>query len=318
MGTHPTTKTPYILSIIKSSHNYIYQLRTPATSHRGSIPESQIHVPFLFRAFGQITHRHVLVHIISTFTELQGMNDHFRLCPFDSIQSDISKLDEKLMSHSFKFGVGFIGQGQTTEAEMLSNQWDDTTPEFKDFLNILGQSIRLKGWSKYRGGLDVRNDLSGTTSVYTEWKGYDIMFHVAPLLPHSTTDTQQLEKKRHVGNDVVVILYQDTASTSDDVSGFKLSTLRSKQNHVVFLVHPVKTEETTAYSLTILSKKEVGEFLPQVPEPCLLRNDDASREFLFQKLVNAERSCHCVPIFANKLKKTRELLLQEIIDTYQK
>lgn len=49
--------------------------------------------------------------------------------------------------------------------------------------------------------------------MYTEYQGYQVMFHVATLLPYSTSNKQQLERKRHVGNDIAVILFQDSDST---------------------------------------------------------------------------------------------------------
>jgi hypothetical protein len=30
------------------------------------------------------------------------------------------------------------------------------SPEFNRFISLLGDKIRLKGWDKYRGGLDVK------------------------------------------------------------------------------------------------------------------------------------------------------------------
>lgn len=33
------------------------------------------------------------------------------------------------------------------------------SPGFERFLEILGERIRLKGWDKYRGGLDVKGML---------------------------------------------------------------------------------------------------------------------------------------------------------------
>lgn len=33
--------------------------------------------------------------------------------------------------------------------------------EFERFLSILGNKIRLKGWDKYRGGLDVKGKANG-------------------------------------------------------------------------------------------------------------------------------------------------------------
>lgn len=55
---------------------------------------------------------------------------------------------------------------------------------------------------------------TGTHSVYTEYSGYEVMFHVASLLPYSASNKQQLERKRHVGNDIGVIIFQDNESTA--------------------------------------------------------------------------------------------------------
>ena len=39
--------------------------------------------------------------------------------------------------------------------------------------------------------------------------GKEIMYHVATLLPFSDTDAQQLQRKRHIGNDIVSIVFQE-------------------------------------------------------------------------------------------------------------
>lgn len=31
-----------------------------------------------------------------------------------------------------------------------------SSPNFEEFLQFLGEKIRLKGWDKYRGGLDIK------------------------------------------------------------------------------------------------------------------------------------------------------------------
>ena len=46
----------------------------------------------------------------------------------------------------------------------------------------------------YRGGLDVTNNQTGESSVYTEYKDRKIMFHVSTLLPHDPGDTQHVSK----------------------------------------------------------------------------------------------------------------------------
>lgn len=40
--------------------------------------------------------------------------------------------------------------------------------------------------------------------MYTGFYDTEIMFHVAPLLPYSEADEQKLDRKRHLGNDVII------------------------------------------------------------------------------------------------------------------
>lgn len=69
---------------------------------------------------------------------------------------------------------------------------EDTSPEFSQFLSFLGEKIELKGWKYFRGGLDVKSGSTGTHSLYTKFYDYEIMFHVAPWLPFSQRDKQQV------------------------------------------------------------------------------------------------------------------------------
>ncbi len=52
--------------------------------------------------------------------------------------------------------------------------------------------MRLQGWEKFAGGLNVKNDITGTDSIYTEWRENQIMYHVSTLLPYTPDDTQQV------------------------------------------------------------------------------------------------------------------------------
>lgn len=60
---------------------------------------------------------------------------------------------------------------------------EHTSPAFTQFLEFLGERIELNGWTGYRAGLDVSQDLTGTHSYYTKWQSHEIMFHVATCLP---------------------------------------------------------------------------------------------------------------------------------------
>lgn len=53
-------------------------------------------------------------------------------------------------------GVLYCRAGQTTEEEMYNNE--SAGPAFSEFLEILGQRVRLKDFDKYRGGLDKKSE----------------------------------------------------------------------------------------------------------------------------------------------------------------
>jgi hypothetical protein len=68
----------------------------------------------------------------------------------------------------------------------------EPSPDFEEFLTLIGDKIKLDGWKKFRGGLDVRNRTTGVYSIYREFHGNPIMFHVSTLLPFNPKDNQQV------------------------------------------------------------------------------------------------------------------------------
>lgn len=190
---------------------------------------------------------------------------------------------------------------------------------------FLGEKIDLKGWKGYRAGLDVNEGQTGKHSYYTKWQGYEVMFHVAPLLPFSNADKQQLERKRHVGNDIVVIVFQDS-----DVP-FKFSSISSKQNHVFAFVKP----KGDGYQLTMVQKNGVPQFKPELPHSTFFERTAVARDFFLHKrkhykvhlfvislhchtVVNGERSSYTAPDFAPKIARTRTVLLADVAERFLK
>lgn len=54
-----------------------------------------------------------------------------------------------------KVGVMYCRANQSTEEEMYNNQ--DAGPAFIEFLETIGQKVRLKGFDKYKAGLDNKS-----------------------------------------------------------------------------------------------------------------------------------------------------------------
>eukprot|EP01105_Mastigella_eilhardi_P011348 TRINITY_DN2623_c0_g1_i1.p1 TRINITY_DN2623_c0_g1~~TRINITY_DN2623_c0_g1_i1.p1 ORF type:complete len:531 (-),score=129.86 TRINITY_DN2623_c0_g1_i1:2102-3694(-) len=163
---------------------------------------------------------------------------------------DLSDFEVKSISSQYKFGVLYCKPHQKTEADIFNNC--EGTPQYEEFLAFLGTKITLKGWQKYRGGLDVKYDNSGTHSVYTTLKNIEVMFHVATMLPCVEHDPSRIERKRHTGNDVVVIIFKEQG---DDMDTFSPKILNSHFNHCFFVITPIidACGKTTHYKFACCS-----------------------------------------------------------------
>ena len=57
------------------------------------------------------------------------------------------------------------------------------------------------------------------------------MFHVSTLLPHEPNDPQKLQRKRHIGNDIVCVVFLETDNTH-----FSPSCIKSHFLHTFIVV----------------------------------------------------------------------------------
>ncbi|TRY92566.1 hypothetical protein DNTS_029568 [Danionella cerebrum] len=145
------------------------------------------------------------------------------------VPEQLLKLDEQGLSFQHKVGVLYCKSSQSTEEEMYNNE--EAGPALEEFLDLLGQRVRLKGFSKYRAQLDNKTDSTGTHSLYTTYKDYELMFHVSTLLPYTPNNRQQLLRKRHIGNDIVTIVFQEPGALP-----FTPKNIRSHFQHVFVIV----------------------------------------------------------------------------------
>jgi RAP1 GTPase activating protein 1 len=177
------------VSAILDGDNYLILLRTSSGSERITVPSSSIPSNFFRKFLGLAPPVKAAIIKASSsipFADLKCTKD-------PNLPNDLVKMEERQIIRSYKFGLCYVGPNQSTEEEMFSNNWESTSPGFRQFLNFLGERIELKGWKGYRAGLDVNSSLTGAHSYYTKWQGYEIMYHVSVLLPH-TEENQQLER----------------------------------------------------------------------------------------------------------------------------
>jgi len=267
--------------------------------------------------------------LLSNYPKLQLIKDP------SVIQSLIEFERSQLEPKTYKFGIIYRKRGQMTENEMLSNQ--SHSKHFTQFLNFLGQRVQLKDWKHFRGGLDVVTNTTGTETIYTKWlNDFEIIFHVSTLLPYDPDDPQQLQRKRHIGNDVVVIIFQD-----EDADKFSPEQWASSYNHVFVVIQAVESsvlptprirdmkyddqiichpEEMLVSDpeLSYASKYQIGvtckdvvsmHSRPFLQHPCVHERNEEFREFLLTKLINCERMAMQSANFEKRFLNMRKQLL---------
>eukprot|EP01113_Clastostelium_recurvatum_P022710 TRINITY_DN2718_c0_g1_i1.p1 TRINITY_DN2718_c0_g1~~TRINITY_DN2718_c0_g1_i1.p1 ORF type:complete len:1266 (-),score=329.83 TRINITY_DN2718_c0_g1_i1:7-3804(-) len=295
----------------------------------------------------------------SVLVALAALYPTVRTKPLSRVKSPslcdaLVEMEATQVVRSYKVGLLYARPGQLQEEDMYSNVVP--SPDFHEFASFLGETIRLRGWAGYRGGLDTVHDMTGTHSLFTRFTPdptspteYEIMFHVSTMLPFSPSDPQQVDRKRHLGNDIVVIVFVDgpcdtpfnpRCLTSDynqcyivvtkdtpnrdqageDRKGKSVgSKLRAKFERTFTRRGPGLQQEepdATYYRISCARKEAVPSFPPLVPCPSLFEKGEYFRQFLLTKVINAERASYTVPHFNSRIVRTRRGMIQDLVNKH--
>ncbi|TGZ83816.1 hypothetical protein EX30DRAFT_92453 [Ascodesmis nigricans] len=153
-----------------------------------------------------------------------------RLPEDDKTRRAIDVLDRIPVVDFHKIGVVYVGAGQTTEQEILSNAMG--SPDYTDFVCGLGDLVRLKGADINTGGLDHENDIDGEFMYFWKDRMTEIAFHVVTMMPTHEHDPQFTLKKRHIGNDFVNIVFNNSGLP------WRFGTIPSQFNFVTIVISP--------------------------------------------------------------------------------
>ncbi|XP_047220193.1 tuberin isoform X3 [Girardinichthys multiradiatus] len=153
------------------------------------------------------------------------------------IDRAVKVLDQMPPYDTHKIGVVFVGAGQVNnEVAILSNEYG--SKRYAAFLTGLGKLIHLKDCDPdqiFLGGLDQYGDDGEFTYCWHD----DIMqaiFHIATLMPNRESDKGCCNKKRHIGNDFVMVVYNDSGEE------YKLGTIKGQFNFVEVIIKPLDYE----------------------------------------------------------------------------
>lgn len=149
----------------------------------------------------------------------------------DIIRRAIRSFDRNFTVDGHKVGVIYIGENQTQEVEILSNIMGSS--DYTEFLSGLGTLTKLKGAKFNTQGLDRESNSDGEYAFCWRDRVTEIVFHVTTQMPTDIDrDPQCIGKKRHIGNDFVNIIFNNSGLP------FRFDTFPSDFNYVNIVITP--------------------------------------------------------------------------------
>lgn len=210
---------------------------------------------------------HLLVQLISSVPQAAELARPVPLPDEEAVDRAIRVFDRSSIVDGHKVGVIYIGEGQTDECEILANV--SGSSDYVEFLDNLGTLTKLKGATFNSHGLDRQYDTDGQYTFCWRDRLTEIVFHVTTQMPTNLDhDPRCTLKKRHIGNDFVNIVFNDSGMP------FKFNTFPGDFNFVYIVITPASRASFIAardtslkhgqpfYRVQVLSKPGFPEISP--------------------------------------------------------
>ncbi|KAJ6438574.1 GTPase activating protein [Purpureocillium lavendulum] len=183
------------------------------------------------RTSNMVLPSHLLIQLMSPVPQTYESARPIPLPDDEITDRAIRVFDRSSSLDGHKVGVVYVGEGQTEEADILANV--SGSGDYLEFLNNLGTLTKLKGATFNTQGLDREYDTDGQYTFCWRDRVTEIVFHVTTQMPTDLErDAQCTLKKRHIGNDFVNIIFNDSGLP------FDFDTFPSQFNFVNIVITP--------------------------------------------------------------------------------
>ena len=187
----------------------------------------------------------------------------------------LQQLDKTSGREMLKIGVIYVKESQDDQKIIFRN--DSKSPLYGEFVRGLGWPIDIATHRGYLGGLDPKLT-TGVTAPYYANSIMEVIFHEITSMPTAPNDNQQIHKKRHVGNDIVHIVY------SEDTSDYAPTTITSQFNDAHIVVYPLSNG---LFRIQVYRKENIQIFGPLIHGMCV--NKELLAPLVRQTAINANR-----------------------------
>lgn len=168
------------------------------------------------------------------------------------MQRAMRVLDLIRPQETHKIGVLYVGQGQRTEQEILRNSFGSL--RYMLFLQGLGSVLELSSVAEdevFLGGLDTKGSDGKHVCIWQD-DVMQVVFHVATMMPTKESDPNCNGKKRHIGNNYVTIVYNESGHP------YNITTIKGQFNHTIVEVVP---GDHSTNSVGVLCRPELADFV---------------------------------------------------------
>lgn len=169
------------------------------------------------------------------------------------VQRAVKILDCIPPYETHKVGVVYVGPGQcNNESEILRNNFG--SGRYVEFLHRLGTLISLPDadpQSFFLGGLE-QNGNDGKFAYIWQDDVMQVIFHVATLMPCKESDALCNNKKLHIGNNYVTIVFNESGED------YTIGTIKGQFNYANIIVEPL---DHATNRVIIKTKDELSEYI---------------------------------------------------------
>lgn len=168
-------------------------------------------------------------------------------------------------------GVLYVGPGQcNSETEILKNRFGSM--RYAEFLRNLGTLVAIKDAKEHNLFINMESGDDGNfTYIWTD-DIVQVTFHVATLMPNKAKDPNCTEKKKHIGNNFVTIVYNESGED------YNLNTIRGQFNYACVIVQPLELNTNKVF---VIAKDDIE---PIVCQSCAKIVSDNSAPLLARQL----------------------------------
>ncbi|XP_076040511.1 TSC complex subunit tuberin isoform X2 [Oratosquilla oratoria] len=168
------------------------------------------------------------------------------------VSRSLKILDLIQPQETHKIGVLYAGPGQFTELAILKNTCGSLRyTRFLQGLGTIHELSKVKPESVFLGGLDTTGRDGKLVYVWHD-DMMQVVYHIATLMPTLESDPNCNDRKKHIGNNHVTIVYNESGQP------YKINTMKGQFNHSVIEVVP---SDHATNAVEVLCKREVSEYI---------------------------------------------------------